>query len=59
MTPRSVMLLLRIPWESFLVSPTSSTLYALDGGLGDYHGCVVVDGVALVLVGEVDDGGEG
>ena len=42
-------MILRIPIESFLVSPIPSTLYALLGGIGAALVSGVVDGVALVL----------
>ena len=35
--------------ESFLVFPTSSTMYDLCGGLGAAHGSWVVDGITLSL----------
>ena len=51
--------ILRIPRESFLVFPTSSTLYDIRGEIGAYRGGGVVDGVALALYGGFDNGGEG
>ena len=42
---------LRIPRESFLVFPTSSTLYAILGRFGDARASGVVDGVSLTLSG--------
>ena len=50
---------LRIPVESFLVFPISSTLYALLGGLGAAIAGGVVDGSALALSGGVGVGDGG
>ena len=50
---------LSIPRESFVVSPTPSTFYALRGGLGTDRGGGVVDGVALAISGKVDGSGKG
>ena len=38
-----------IPWESFLVFSTSSTLYDLSGGLGASCYGGVLDGVSLSI----------
>ena len=52
---------LRIPRESFLVFPTSSTLYDLRGGVVASRGSGVVDGVALDIALAIgfDGGGKG
>ena len=48
---------LRIPRDSFLVSPTSSTLYDLLGGIGTALVVGFVDGVSLALTGGIGAGG--
>ena len=44
---------LRISRESFLIFPTTSTLYAILGGIGAALTCGVVYGVDLALAGVV------
>ena len=50
---------LRIPRESFIVFPTSSTLNALRGGLGAPRDGGVVDGDTPALAVGVNFGGKG
>ena len=50
---------LLIKREYFLIFFTSSTLYALCGGLGASRGDGVVGGVTLALSSGFDSGGEG
>ena len=50
---------LRIPRDSLLVFPTSSTLYVLHGRFGAARGSGFVDDVTLVIAGEFGVGGWG